>query len=131
MLTLEPALKEYAVSQKTWVTGESLARLLSHQTIKVQGAMYELISLKSSGECLEWCLRVIRAAAEGFEGALGHTVSGGALADFFKRTGSSFTRTAGLLGFRYQLIELEEDSGQLKFVFRITGRSSMIWRSKE
>jgi len=131
VLTLEKTLKEYRVAEKTWLTGEDLARLLGLDPASYRGGFYEFSALRLVGEDLEWELQVLREPAGDLSHALGKVISGGALADLLKRTGSTFTRTPGLLGFHYRLVSVDEHCSEVKLAFRMSTQTSIVWKSKE
>ncbi|MBI1743251.1 hypothetical protein HYR54_09330 [Candidatus Acetothermia bacterium] len=131
MLTLEKTLKEYKVAEKTWLTGENLARLLGLDPALYRGGLYEFSALRLVGEDLEWEFQVLREPAGDLSHALGTVISGGTLADLLKRTGSTFTRTPGLLGFHYELVSVDEHCSAVKLSFRVSGQTPHVWKSKE
>ena len=99
MLTMGRILKDFVLTDRPWLTGESLARLFRVDVTEYRGSLYELAALRANGDQLELELKALCDSAFAFENALGRVISGGALADLLKRAGSALTRTAGLLGF--------------------------------
>ena len=131
MLTLENRPKTFEFAEKTWITEENLANLLTYPVAAGRSGLYALQALSDDGEYLKWDFTILQPSGNTLVDAVGQTVSGGVLADLLKRRGSALTQTAGLLGFRFELVEVTENREKLLLVFRRTERSSLVWRSKE
>jgi hypothetical protein len=131
MLTLENTVHTLAQREKTWITEEDWTNLFAVKNLLGHRGLYELKTLYADGERLEWNFAILRPTSQPLSGLLGQAVSGGALADLLKRRGSSRSPTSGLLGFRFELSEINEDHEHLQLVFRRIGRTSLVWRSKE